>query len=58
MSSDRTSSCHGAVIRFHGADAFMLVARSLGKMMEEICKELRSEIVLDTEMKDLALVKG
>ena len=36
----------------------MLVAISLGKMMEEISKELRSEIVLDTEMKDLALVKG
>ena len=48
LSSD--SSCHRAESSDHGADAFKMVESSLGDMMEEIHKELRSDIVLDTEM--------
>ena len=48
LSSD--SSCHRADSSDHGADSFKLVESSLGDMMEEIHKELRSDIVLDTEM--------
>jgi hypothetical protein len=47
LSSD--SSCYGA-------DAFRLVESSLGDMIEEIHKELRSDLVLETEMGDLALL--
>jgi len=45
LSSD--SSCHGA-------DAFSLVESSLADMIEEIHKELKEELVLETELGDLA----
>jgi len=49
LSSD--SSCHGA-------DAFSLVESSLADMIEEIHKELKEELVLETELGDLARYEG